>query len=206
MTVLVKICGITTVEDALMAEEAGADAIGLVLYQNSRRYVDLQQAMKIKQVLSQDTLCVALVVNAEKDFVNSVINHLKPSFVQFHGDESPDFCHQFNYPFIRAIRMREGLDLAHETAQYKPMGGFLFDAWHADQYGGTGEQFDWQRLPSQRKFSLILAGGLNSENVAQAVVQVNPQMVDVSGGVERIAGTKDALLVASFIANAKSIS
>ena len=206
MTVRVKICGITTVEDALMAEEAGADAIGLVLYRHSRRYVDLQQAIKIKQVLSRDTLCVALVVNEERDFVNQVINHLKPSFVQFHGDESPDFCHQFNYPFIRAIRMREGLDVAHEVAQYKPMGGFLFDAWHADQYGGTGEQFDWQRLPLQRKFSLILAGGLNPDNVAQAVVAVNPEMVDVSGGVEQSPGNKDPLLVASFIENAKSVS
>ena len=204
MSVAVKICGITSVPQVQMIEEAGADAIGVVLYENSSRYIDLERAVEIKHAISGTMLCIALVVNAEPQFIYRVIATLQPDLIQFHGDETPEFCDQFDYPYIRAIRMHESLDITDETSRYGPSGGFLFDAWHADQYGGTGEQFDWHRLPKVRDFRLILAGGLKPENVALAVRTVAPDMVDVSGGVESSMGIKDRQKVQAFINNAKA--
>jgi len=203
MTVKVKICGVTTVSQVEMVQHSGADAIGLVLYEKSSRYVDLDNAIKLRRAISPDVLCVALVVNADEEFIESVISKLKPDFIQFHGDETAEFCNQFNYPFIRAIRMSESLNILDEVIGYKAEGGFLFDAWNKDHYGGTGETFDWSRLPSEHNFNLILAGGLNPDNVAAAVKLVKPYMVDVSGGVECSAGVKDQGKVAEFIRNAK---
>ena len=204
MSVAVKICGITDAEQAKMVEEAGADAIGVVLYENSSRYVDLEGAIEIKHAISGNMLCIALVVNATAEFIHQIIERLAPDLIQFHGDESPEFCNQFDYPYIRAIRMHENLIVSSEVERYQPSGGFLFDAWHADQYGGTGEKFDWHRLPKARDFRLILAGGLSSDNVAVAIQTVSPDMVDVSGGVESAAGIKDQHKVVAFIDNAKS--
>jgi phosphoribosylanthranilate isomerase len=203
MTVKVKICGVTTLSQVEMVQHSGADAIGLVLYEKSSRYVDLDNAIKLRRAISPDVLCVALVVNADEEFIESVISKLKPDFIQFHGDETAEFCNQFNYPFIRAIRMSESLNILDEVIGYKAEGGFLFDAWNKDHYGGTGETFDWSRLPSEHNFNLILAGGLNPDNVAAAVRLVKPYMVDVSGGVECSAGVKDQGKVAEFIRNAK---
>lgn len=203
MTVRVKICGITSPEQALMAQRAGADALGLVIYPKSSRHVDMQRAAEIRQQIGESVLAVALLVNADRTQVEQVIAEVKPDVLQFHGDETPEFCQQFNFPFIRAIRMREGLDLDAEVAAYQAPGGFLFDAWSADQYGGTGHRFDWNRLPSHRDYPLILAGGLTPQNVASAVQLVAPDMVDVSGGVESAPGIKDPVKVAEFINQAK---
>ena len=150
MSVAVKICGITDAEQAKMVEEAGADAIGVVLYENSPRYVDLEGAIEIKHAISGNMLCIALVVNATAEFIHQIIERLAPDLIQFHGDESPEFCDQFDYPYIRAIRMHGNLTVSSEVERYQPSGGFLFDAWHADQYGGTGEKLDWHRLPKDR--------------------------------------------------------
>jgi phosphoribosylanthranilate isomerase len=189
-----------------MVAAAGADAIGLVLYDKSSRYVDLDLAVEIKNAISEDVVCIALLVNAEEKFVREVISKLSPHFIQFHGDESPNFCHQFNYPFIRAVRMSKELKMAKILSSYKPSGGFLFDAWHADHYGGTGHVFDWNLLPVNLDFPLILAGGLNPDNVGSAVRAVGPAMVDVSGGVESSPGVKDEHKVREFILNAKEAS
>ena len=205
-SVAVKICGITSSPQARMVAAAGADAIGLVLYDKSSRYVDLDLAVEIKNAISEDVVCIALLVNAEEKFVREVISKLSPHFIQFHGDESPNFCHQFNYPFIRAVRMSKELKMAKILSSYKPSGGFLFDAWHADHYGGTGHVFDWNRLPVNLDFPLILAGGLNPDNVSSAVRAVGPAMVDVSGGVESSPGIKDDRKVREFILNAKQAS
>ena len=140
MSVQVKICGITSPEQALMVQQAGADALGLVIYSKSSRYVDIQRAAEIRGVIGPEALAVVLLVNADAATVKQVIAEVKPDLLQFHGDESPEFCQQFGFPFIRAIRMREGLDLAAEVASYNAEGGFLFDAWSDDQYGGTGHQ------------------------------------------------------------------
>jgi phosphoribosylanthranilate isomerase len=203
MSVRVKICGITSPEQALMAQDAGADLLGLVIYPKSSRYVDVQRAVQIRQVIGPKTQCVVLLVNADETSVHEVIEQVKPDLLQFHGDESPEFCQQFNFPFIRAIRMREGLDIDAEVSAYHAEGGFLFDAWSEDQYGGTGHQFDWSRLPTSTDYPLILAGGLNSDNVAEAVRLVTPDMVDVSGGVESSPGIKDRVKVAAFVRHAK---
>jgi phosphoribosylanthranilate isomerase len=203
MTVRVKICGITSPEQALMAQQSGADAIGLVIYEKSPRYVDIEQAANIRAVIGQSTLAIALLVNPSESLVKQVISEVKPDYIQFHGDETAEFCHQFNVPFIRAVRMRDGLDIEAEVAAYKAEGGFLFDAWNDDLYGGTGHSFDWSRLPESADYKLILAGGLNPSNVAQAVSITNPYMVDVSGGVEASPGVKDPVKVKAFIAQAK---
>ena len=205
-SVAVKICGITSSAQARMVAAAGADAIGLVLYDKSSRYVDLDLAVEIKNAISEDVVCIALLVNAEEKFVREVISKLSPHYIQFHGDESPNFCHQFNYPFIRAVRMSKELKMAKILSSYKPSGGFLFDAWHADHYGGTGHVFDWNRLPVNLDFPLILAGGLNPDNVSSAVRTVRPAMVDVSGGVESSPGVKDEHKVREFVLNAKEAS
>jgi phosphoribosylanthranilate isomerase len=203
MTVRVKICGITSPEQALMAQQSGADAIGLVIYEKSPRYVDIEQAANIRAVIGQSTLAIALLVNPSESLVKQVISEVKPDYIQFHGDETAEFCHQFNVPFIRAVRMRDGLDIEAEVAAYKAEGGFLFDAWNDDLYGGTGHSFDWSRLPDSADYKLILAGGLNPTNVAQAVSITNPYMVDVSGGVEASPGVKDPVKVKAFITQAK---
>ena len=205
-SVAVKICGITSLAQARMVAAAGADAIGLVLYDKSSRHVDLDLAVEIKNAISEDVVCIALLVNAEEKFVREVISKLSPHFIQFHGDESPNFCHQFNYPFIRAVRMSKELKMAKILSSYKPSGGFLFDAWHADHYGGTGHLFDWNLLPVNLDFPLILAGGLNPDNVSSAVRIVGPAMVDVSGGVESSPGVKDEHKVREFVLNAKEAS
>lgn len=186
-----------------MAQDAGADLLGLVIYSKSSRYVDVQRAAQIRQVIGPNTQCVVLLVNADEALVNEVIEQVKPDLLQFHGDERPEFCHQFNFPFIRAIRMREGLDIDAEVSAYHAQGGFLFDAWSEDQYGGTGHQFDWSRLPTATDYALILAGGLNPDNIAEAVRLVKPDMVDVSGGVESSPGIKDRAKVAAFVRHAK---
>jgi len=208
MSVRVKICGITTPAQALMVQDAGADLLGLVIYNKSSRYVDVQRAVQIRQVIGPQAQCVALLVNADADFVRHVFDQVKPDLLQFHGDESPSFCQQFDVPFIRAIRMREGLDIDAEVREYEAPGGVLFDAWSKDQYGGTGHQFDWSRLPSAAAMPngtpLILAGGLTPDNVADAVRLVGPNMVDVSGGVESTPGVKDVTKVTAFIHNAKN--
>ena len=204
MSVDVKICGITTPEQALIVQSAGADALGLVLYEKSSRYIDLQQAIAIRAAIAPDRLCVVLLVNADAAFVKQVIREVKPDLLQFHGDETPAFCRQFQFPYIRALRMHDNLDINAEAEDYADAYGLLFDAWHADQYGGTGERFDWQRLPKQRNFKLILAGGLTPGNVGDAVVAVAPDMVDVSGGVEASAGMKDERRVGDFVARAKA--
>ena len=205
MTVRVKICGITSQEQAQMVQMAGADALGLVIYEKSPRYVDVEKAAEIRAVIKPPAQAVALLVNASEHLVAQVIDQVKPDFLQFHGDESPEFCHQFNYPFIRAVRMRPGLDIDAEVAAYQAQGGFLFDAWSDDLYGGTGHSFDWSRLPASRDYPLILAGGLTPANVAEAVTLIKPNMVDVSGGVESAPGIKDKTKAEAFVAGAKNI-
>lgn len=203
MTVRVKICGITSSEQALMVQQSGADALGLVIYEKSPRYVDIEQAATIRATINDSVLAIALLVNPSEETVKQVITQVKPDYIQFHGDETPDFCQQFNYPFIRAIRMRDGLNVDAEVDAYKAEGGFLFDAWNDDLYGGTGHSFDWSRLPTTTDYRLILAGGLTPDNVAEAIAKTLPYMVDVSGGVEASPGIKDPIKVKAFIAEAK---
>lgn len=195
----VKICGITRVEDGLAAAYAGADAIGLVFAPASPRRVTLAQAEGVARALPPFISTVALFVNAEAAEVESVLEGLRPDLLQFHGDETPEYCASFGVPYIKAVRVRPGLDLLQFEAAYGTARGLLLDAYHPQRHGGTGERFDWNLIPAGLSKPVILAGGLTPDNVAQAVRQVRPWAVDVSSGVEASPGIKDAAAIGRFI-------
>lgn len=204
MAVKVKICGITSAAQAQMVAAAGADALGVVLYPPSPRAVTLERATEVAAASGPFCQLVALLVNSDRAAVEQVIERLRPGLLQFHGDETAEFCEQFNYPYIRAIRVRPGDDVEALASGYKSARGLLFDAWDERRFGGTGQQFDWSLLPANCPAPLILAGGLEPDNVAGAVASVAPYAVDVSGGVESAPGIKCPRRVAAFIAAAKS--
>lgn len=199
MRVRTKICGITRVEDALVAAQAGVDAIGLVFYAKSPRAVSVLQAQRIVAALPPFVTVVGLFVNASRDEVNAVLSHVPLDVLQFHGDETAAECEGFSRPYFRALRMQPGLDIAALATQYTGAQGVLLDAWVPGMHGGTGERFDWARIPKNLAKPLILAGGLNADNVADAVLQVQPWAVDVSGGVESSPGIKDAEKIRKFL-------
>ncbi|WP_111642074.1 phosphoribosylanthranilate isomerase [Marinimicrobium alkaliphilum] len=202
----VKICGITSVADARTAVNAGADAIGLVFYASSPRRVDLEQARSIALAVGPLVTTVGLFVNAEADFIEQVLARVPLNLLQFHGDETPEACARWQRPYLKALRMRPGLDVGAEVARYAGASGILLDAYRPGVPGGTGESFDWQRFPREAERPLVLAGGLTPGNVAQAVAQTHARAVDVSGGVESAPGRKDPDKVYAFIAQAKQIN
>ena len=199
MRVRTKICGITRVEDALVAAQAGVDAIGLVFYAKSPRAVNVAQAQEIIAALPPFVSTVGLFVNASAAEVNAVLEQVPLDVLQFHGDETPEFCEGFARPYFRALRMQPGVDIAASAAQYCGAQGILLDAWVPGVPGGTGERFDWAQIPDNLSRPLILAGGLNAGNVIQAIHEVQPWAVDVSGGVEASHGVKDADKVRKFL-------
>lgn len=201
--VRVKICGITQSEDATQAVTAGADALGLVFYQRSPRAIDIETARAISAVAGPFVTLVGLFVDAEPERVASVLAEVPLQLLQFHGDESPAYCEAFERPYIKAIRMRPDVDLEALMAAHPKAQGFLLDAYRPGVPGGTGETFDWQRVPRDSKRPIVLAGGLTPDNVAEAVAQTQPYAVDVSGGVEASAGRKDTYKVRQFVHNAK---
>lgn len=199
MRVRVKICGITRVEDALVAVRNGADAIGLVFYAPSPRSVSIAQAQEIANKIPAFVTVVALFVNAEASFINEVISQVKIDLLQFHGDETPEECAQYRLPFIKAIRVKLDTNLVQCSIDFSTAKALLLDTYTEGVAGGTGHVFDWNLIPSQLTKSVILAGGLTSDNVAQAIAQVSPYAVDVSGGVEVSKGIKDAAKIAAFM-------
>jgi len=203
MRTRVKICGITRECDALAAVELGADAIGLVFYPPSPRYVEIKHAAAIAAALPPFINVVGLFVNADAESIAEVVEKVGIDLIQFHGDECPDYCAQHARPWIRAARMKDDLDLAKIQKDFAAGRGLLLDAYRAGIPGGTGETFDWSRIPADLAKHVVLAGGLNAENVAQAVSQVGPYAVDVSGGVESAPGIKDANKIARFIENVR---
>ena len=205
MRTRVKICGITRVEDALTAARLGADAIGLVFYPPSPGAVTPAQAAEVVRDLPPFVTRVGLFVNASREAVAEAIATVQLDLLQFHGDESPADCRGHGRPWIRALRMAPEMDVTAEMARYSEAQGILLDAWRPGVPGGTGEVFDWSRIPAERPRPLILAGGLAPENVAEAIRRVRPWAVDVSGGVERAKGIKDAGRMASFIQEVMSV-
>ena len=199
MRTRIKICGITRAEDALEAARLGADAIGLVFYPPSPRVVTPAQAAEVVRELPPFVTRVGLFVNAERGDIAAAIEAAQLDLLQFHGDESPADCRGHGRPWIKALRMAPEMDVAAEMDRYREAQGILLDAWRPGVPGGTGETFDWDRIPAQRPRPLILAGGLAPENVAGAIRTVRPWAVDVSGGVERAKGIKDAKRLAAFI-------
>lgn len=199
----VKICGITRPEDALCASGAGADAIGLVFYDKSPRAVVIEQACEIISVLPPFVSTVGLFVNAEAEFIQGVLAALNLDVLQFHGDESAADCRLYNKPYIKAVRMREDVDLAAKVKEYPDTMAILLDTYIKDKEGGTGQVFDWNLIPSQAGKPIILAGGLRPDNIRQAIEQVHPYAVDVSGGVESEKGIKDSNKIEAFIQEVK---
>ncbi len=199
MRTRVKICGITRVEDALSAVEQGADAIGLLFYTPSPRCVSVAQAAQISSALPPFVNVVALFVNPSRQEVDEVLASVKIDLLQFHGDESETECMQYGLPYLKAIRVKSDSNLIQYAQTYKSAKGLLLDAHSETAVGGTGQVFDWNLIPSQMPMPIILAGGLTPENVKQAIIQVKPYAVDVSGGVEQTKGIKDAVKIAAFM-------
>ena len=199
MATTVKICGITRVEDALAAAHAGAHAIGLIFYAGSPRLVRCDIARRVVDALPAFVTPVALFVDAKSIDVERVISEVGPQLLQFHGDETPEFCERFGLPYIKAAKVRQGVDLLQYARRYRTAKGLLLDAFVDGSHGGTGATFDWTLIPDQLPLPLILAGGLHPDNVADAIRQVRPWAVDVSSGVEAAKGIKDAAKIAAFI-------
>lgn len=194
-----KICGITRIEDALVAAAAGADAIGFVFYEKSPRAVTVEQAQRIVAALPPFVTTVGLFVNAGRKVLREVLASVPLDVLQFHGDESQADCEGHGRPYIKALRVRAGDDIAAQVAQYASASGILLDTFVDGVPGGTGEAFDWALVPHDLPKPVILAGGLSPENVRAAISSVRPYAVDVSGGVEASKGIKDAGKVRSFI-------
>lgn len=198
-----KICGITRIDDARAAADAGADAIGLVFYNDSPRFVSIETAKAIVATLPPFVTTVGLFVNADVHQVEATLNAVPLGLLQFHGDESANFAAQFGKPYLKAIRMRADVNVTAQVAAHRQACGFLLDAFQADKIGGTGHTFDWNRIPHEIA-NLVLAGGLGSHNVTQAVRQCRPYAVDVSSAVESAPGIKDAAKIQQFIAACKA--
>ena len=195
----VKICGITRVEDALSAVFAGADAIGLVFYAQSPRCVSVAQAQLIVAAMPPFVSVVGLFVNASTTEIQSILSQVHLDAIQFHGDETPAQCTQINLPYYKAIRVKPDTNLLQCAIDFKAAKALLLDAYSEQAYGGTGHTFDWNLIPNNLPKPIILAGGLDAKNVADAIRQARPYAVDVSGGVELTKGIKSAGMIAAFM-------
>ena len=202
MRTRVKICGITRPGDGIAAAHAGADAIGLVFYPKSPRYLSAERAVEIRDALPPFVQTVALFVNPDPAQVAQVLGRVKPAMLQFHGDETPDFCAQFGAPFVKACRIRPGVDALQYLQPFSRATAWLVDSF-VPEYGGVGESFDWSLVPATDK-PVILSGGLSRDNVAEAIRRLRPWGVDVSSGVEAAKGIKDAARISAFIAEVRN--
>ena len=201
----IKICGITREQDALAAAAAGADAIGLVFYAPSPRAVDAAQAARIVAALPPFVTTVGLFVDAEPAAVRAVLAEVPLDLLQFHGEESDDYCRQFGRPYLKAVRVRSADQLQDVAAQWPGAAGILLDSYKPGVPGGTGEVFDWRLVPRERDWNLVLAGGLVASNVRQAIDEMQPWAVDVSGGVEAAKGIKDVAKINAFVQEVKRV-
>jgi phosphoribosylanthranilate isomerase len=206
MATRIKICGISQAQDAAFAAQLGVDAIGLVFYPPSPRFVEIAQAREIVSALPPFVSVVGLFVDATVDQVAQVVEQVPIDVLQFQGEETPEECRDILQacgcakPYLKAIRMREGVDLADKVRRYGDAAALLLDAYQEGVPGGTGAAFDWSRVPAGLDKPIILAGGLNAHNVAEAMTQVRPYAIDVSGGVESSKGIKNQGKMAAFVA------
>ncbi|MFW2373896.1 MAG: phosphoribosylanthranilate isomerase [Gammaproteobacteria bacterium] len=201
----VKICGITRTEDAVEAARLGVDAIGLVFYENSPRHLSIAQAQQVCQALPGFVTVVSLFLNPEAGLVKDVLASVPVDLLQFHGNESGDFCRSFNRPYIKALGMADDQDLEQRANEYPDARGVLLDSHASGAAGGTGEAFDWASIPQPFRQSIILAGGLSPQNIAEAIKTVRPYAVDLSSGVEAAPGIKDASLMAQLMKEVKRV-
>ena len=200
----IKICGITRIEDALAAAQLGAHAIGLVFFAGSPRAVTPQQAREIIAALPPFVVPVGLFVNADAQTVRATIAAAPVQLLQFHGDETPQYCAGFGLPYLRAVRVRPGVDLLQYAREFHTACGLLLDAYVDGVHGGTGATFDWSLIPRDLPVPVVLSGGLHAENVAEAVRRVRPWAVDVSSGVESAKGIKDVRKMEAFMTGVRN--
>jgi phosphoribosylanthranilate isomerase len=204
VTTAVKICGVTRVEDALAAARFGARAIGLVFYRSSPRYVETAAAAAIVRALPPFVTPVGLFVDAPAEEVRAVAGETGVQLIQFHGAETPEFCAGVGMPYIKAVRVRLGIDLLQYARLFHGAKALLLDAYVEGLHGGTGKAFDWTLIPPSLPLPVVLSGGLNVENVGDAIRRVRPFAVDVSSGVEASKGIKDEARIAAFISGVRN--
>ena len=205
MTTAVKICGITRVEDALAAAHLGAAAVGLVFYSPSPRYIEPDAAAQIVRALPPFVTPVGLFVDAPEDEVRTVARRSHVQLLQFHGGETPDYCGRFELPYMKAVRVRPGVDLLQYARDFHQAKALLLDAFQEGLHGGTGAVFDWSLIPQALPVPVVLSGGLTPENVRDAIRLVKPFAVDVSSGVEVRKGIKDAQRIAAFMRGVRDV-
>jgi phosphoribosylanthranilate isomerase len=191
MATRIKVCGITRLEDAQASCNFGADAIGFVFYSPSPRYIEASRATVIHSALPPFISSVGLFVDADAAVVNDVLRTIRLDYLQFHGAESPAYCEQFGLPYLKAVRVKPGVDLLQYATEFKSAKALLLDAYVEGLHGGTGQGFDWQLIPKDLPLPIILSGGLGPDNVSGAINVVRPWAVDVSSGVEASKGIKD---------------
>lgn len=194
----IKICGLTRPEDVRVAVACGADAIGLVFYPPSPRYVDSIKAAQLARLVPPFVTIVGLFVNADPELVRNTLAAVPIHLLQFHGDEDEEYCRQFDRPYVKAARVKPGMDLVQYVNAFSSAQAILLDAF-VDGYGGGGKVFDWTLIPSALSKPVILSGGLDPENVGDAIARVRPAAVDVSSGVELARGIKDAEKIRGFV-------
>lgn len=195
----VKICGITRPKDGLKAAQLGADAIGVVFYAPSPRYVSHTAARTIVEALPPFVTSVGLFVDAPAEEIIETLKVVRLNLLQFHGDESAEYCEQFGVPYLKALRMREDVNITAFAQEHPNAAGILLDTYQEGVAGGTGQTFDWSMISDDVPLPLVLAGGLDAGNVAEAMSMVHPYAVDVSGGVELKKGIKDPEKMSAFI-------
>lgn len=193
----VKFCGLTRDEDVARAVALGVDALGFVMWPNSKRALSVEQLARLSARVPAFVTRVGLFVDQSAAFIERCVPYL--DMLQFHGNETPEECQRYSLPWMKALRMRDEIDLVHEAQRYQQAQALLLDAYRPGVPGGTGETFDWSRIPATLAKPVILAGGLTDENIADAVLQVAPYAVDVSGGIEASHGCKEASKMTSFI-------
>jgi phosphoribosylanthranilate isomerase len=195
----IKICGLKDPEHVRIAAGEGADAIGLIFFPPSSRYVSIGEAEKVANAAPPYVTTTAVFVNEKPETIRAILERVPVGLLQFQGDETPEFCAGFAKPFVRAVRMEKGVDLVECSSRFSSARGLLLDAHVAGEVGGTGTSFDWSRIPREALLPLILSGGLTPKNVGRAVREVRPWAVDVSSGVEKSRGIKDPALIVEFI-------
>ena len=195
----IKFCGITRLEDALEAVRLGVDALGFVFYPPSPRNIEINQAAEIMAELPAFVSCVGLFVNSSQELIEQVVQSTRIDTLQFHGDETAEQCALYKMPYIKAVRMKQAIDLQTMADAHQNASALLLDSYEKGTPGGTGSSFDWARVPASLIKPVILAGGLSNKNVASAINQVSPYAVDVSGGIEQDKGIKDAAKMAAFV-------
>jgi len=201
----IKICGITRLCDAQLVAGLGGDAIGLVFHSQSPRAIEINSAVSIREAMPPFVTVTALFMNENERWIKQVLELVNPDCMQFHGEETPEFCRQWSRPFIKAIPMGSVKDASHYARLYPEAQGFLLDSNVAGRQGGSGDTFDWSKIPSTFDFPLVLAGGLNPANVAAAITQVNPWGIDISSGVEQSKGIKNSELIVQLFNEVKRV-